>query len=256
MRHKVIDMLCCCWSLWWSIANCLCTVQTTRLAFKLVATTPPVANQDASSSSSSSNHEEISTGEEVEPELLDAPATLTIQSNALPTLVIQSVCEEHEDEEDEEGQRSIACVRGESGRSLRLRIFEGQVPTRTARGADEQQQQELDDPAERTLRQWQFLSGQDKELDEDTTDSAPLEKSARDAVVNDDQPQPDDPSATEYVKEESRVDEILATNRKGMARFESLRLPSTTLLGDYYLVCESLSSDAIPPVYLPLSITS
>lgn len=234
-----------------SLANCLCTVQTTRLAFKLVVPTP-VANQDTSRSSS--DHEDTAE-EALKLELLDASATLTIQSKALPRLVIQSV---YDKQDGEEGQRLGTRVQGESGRSLRLRIFEGQIPPLTVREAGEQeqqQQQELEDPTEQTLRQWQFVSPQDKQPHEDTTESVQTEKTARGVEINDDQPQPDDPNATECVKEESRVDEILATNSKGRATFEGLLLPSTTLLGDYYLMCESLSSDAIPPVYLPLFLT-
>lgn len=219
-------------------------MQTTRLAFKLVA---PVASQDTSRSSS--NHEEI-TEEEVESELLDAPITLTIQSKVLPTLVIQSVCDK---QDGEEGQRS-SCVRGESGRSLRLRIFEGQIPPLTVRDAGEQElKQELADATEQTLRQWQFVCPQEREPNEDPTESAQRVNSVD---TNGDQPQFDDPNATEFVKEESRLDEMLMTNSKGKATVEGLLLPSATLLGDYYLMCDNLSSDVIPPVYLSLSITS
>ncbi|RLN97388.1 hypothetical protein BBJ28_00008821 [Nothophytophthora sp. Chile5] len=121
--------------------------------------------------------------------------------------------------QDNEGTASgdAIRVRGEHGRRFRLRIFEGAIPP-----------QDLE-------RQVGPVAG-GEEITKDGEEAEAAE------------------TGTEELTKEQRMEEVTVDAVNGLAVFHNLALPDTTLTGDYYLVCESLTSDALPPVFVRLSV--
>ncbi|DAZ96949.1 TPA: hypothetical protein N0F65_012052 [Lagenidium giganteum] len=216
-----------------------------RLAFKLVTVAPPATTEEAPEAD-----------EPVLPkiELTDVPAVLNVEHKHIPTLAVVTISGEGDD---------IQMVDGECGRRLRLRVFEGAVPHPANDGGnnDGGDGKAIEAP---TAAQWKFVTGttiQHVAVERPRSEAGNRSRPGTRGGTHD--KHQNDRSATPSVEtipvvHEEYADEFTATNSDGRALFDRLVLPSLTLVGNYYLQCECLSSTThaqrMPPAFLPLAL--
>lgn len=200
-------------------ACCVITDKTSRLVVKLVS-----ADND---------------------ETTDAPAKLVINSKKLPPLAFVCCCTQ----ESPDGQP--AQVTGESGRRVVLRIFEDQGPLPMPTTNSESIDSHADGSSPQPPKQWYFAFPCNPTVDIEphdgggNVDEGDVEKE----VLADE-------NAPLEQKDELRVDSIDGECKTGIAIFRGLTLPAATLPGNYTLICESLASDGLEPVCLPLAVVN
>lgn len=190
---------------------------TTKLVFKIVI---PATSQ--------TNEAEASIRE---PVYCDLPAQIVVekkQTSRLPPLAV--VCL-HESPITGD----LLPVTGETGRQLRLRIFEVSTQPAIARVGSQSDlstvASEVEEPS-----QWRF---------------AVFDENATKAEANVDAT----PEGTEGAPNEVFMEEVIVTNRSGVAVFTGLQLPSASLLEAYELVCESVNGgDHFDPLKLPIQL--
>lgn len=227
--------------------------RTTRLVVKIVET---------------SGDKQPGNGDEGK--LMDLPPTLAIEGKKLPHLVVLSVF----DRADASDSVDVV-VQGESCRRIRLRVFEGQysptdqpaVPAAAAvvppasNDRSTTPNEETKQESETTPAQWWFVvdSGNEETATLDSTEaSTTQEEPKQEKLAVDTNPAErgdgtEDPAVVER-EEGARLETVSMENCGGKAHFQRLALPSATLVGDYHIVCESVTSDSLPPVIINLSV--
>ncbi|KAG7392679.1 hypothetical protein PHYPSEUDO_015067 [Phytophthora pseudosyringae] len=186
-----------------------------------------------------------------EDQLHELPVPLIIENKRIPTLAV--VCMSQISGQDSTSSDATR-VQGEHGRRFRLRIFEGTIPQQTASG------EEVEVAAGSA---WKFVSS-----DQSTSRGKLLQLSESEQLVPNLGPTNtnvstgegnaaeagDTEGPAEDVSAETCLDAVTAEASAGLAVFRDLVLPAKTLIGDYYLLCESLTSDSLPPAFIPLAI--
>jgi hypothetical protein len=197
---------------------------TTKLAFKTVV------RQSADKSVPTNGKEPM------EMDYQDIPGVIMLdKKNGFLRLPLLAGVSLHEP--NHEG--SPSTVRGESGRLLRLRIFEGPIP------AAVQSVPEGSDPSEAMSppSQWQFISASPPS--DGGRGLAPSGESIPLGEGGPDVPTPD----------EERIPEVIVHNEAGISIFEDVALPTTTLAGTYHLVCDGVDSgDDVIPIFVTVQI--
>ncbi|GMF49971.1 unnamed protein product [Phytophthora fragariaefolia] len=192
--------------------------QTTNICVKIISN-----HNESRPATASGNKETIP-----DSGLSDLPTQLVVTDKRLPTLA--AVCT---------NQHTISGdavrVLGENGRRFRLRIFEGTIPVHA--------------PGEviniAAGLAWQFAVSGPKS--DDSSQPSESELVPPKLVSTEAQELTESPT-------EIRLDTVIAEASAGLAVFHDVSLPAATLIGDYYLLCESMTSDSLAPVLIPLSV--
>ncbi|RLN49908.1 hypothetical protein BBJ28_00011521 [Nothophytophthora sp. Chile5] len=207
-----------------------------------------VGSKGSASAPANENQEEIA-----EVDLQELPAELVIEKKQLPILAAVCLCQGNEGTASGDAIRA----RGEHGRRFRLRIFEGAIPPQDL----ERQVDPVGDfeaATAPTSSPWQFVSTRVRsasciENGEVGSKTAPVTTGGEETAKDGEEAEAAETGTEEQTKEQ-RMEEVTVDAVNGLAVFRNLALPDTTLMGDYYLVCESLASDALPPVFVALSV--
>ncbi|GLE04486.1 hypothetical protein PINS_up013441 [Pythium insidiosum] len=152
----------------------------------------------------------------------------------LPSLVALSL-------HDEQGCETATVVKGESGRRLRLRVFEGLPPQGEA---DNQN-------SDGASSQWQFAILSESEDQQPALESTT--KAAADSSADENEEE------NSEVPDQLRMTEVIAENSTGLAWFRGLALPSNSLVGCYHIICDSLDDTGdhvlVPSALLVVNVT-
>lgn len=198
--------------------------------------------------------------------LTDLPSTVSVgEDKKLSHFVVLSVFDALD---EATGITQPVAVSGESERQIRCRVFEGEYvaspdtaplePAANDNGSSPptagNQQATEDGVTSPKNTQWYFV------LERDTTIIQQQEAEERvapgaSADQTNEEEAPAGPESTTEEPPEERLNEVVVENLKGMAHFQRLALPATTLPGSYHILCESVSStDSLPLVIINLSV--